>query len=174
MKYGSYQSAEEYEEAIREERERNPDTLFDVVAHTKYMQCKFGLANLYRDFELRYGTPIWKRYGAELESRLPNPVRCPAGEPLNSIQKIIRFRSKQKQDRFTLEGFDIDEVKDEELRHFLKSHRCYPSRSFLFKDFRHAYNYAQGKPAKLRYAQNITIKADANEVPQLHKWSGVQ
>jgi hypothetical protein len=171
MKYGSYQSAEEYEEAIREERERNPDTLFDVVAPTKYMRCKFGLANLYRDFELRYGTPIWKRYGAELESRLPNPVRCPAGEPLNSVQKIIRFRSKQKRDRFTLEGFNTDEVEDAILRRFLVQRL---DGIFRFKDFRHAYNYAQGKPAKLKWAQNVTIKADANGVPQLHKWRGVQ
>tara|TARA_R100001126_G_C4752987_1_gene113964 strand:- start:50 stop:568 length:519 start_codon:yes stop_codon:yes gene_type:complete len=171
MRYGSYQSAEEYEEAIREERERNPDTLFDVVAPTKYMQCKFGLANLYRDFELRYGTPIWKRYGAELESRLPNPVRCPAGEPLNSIQKIIRFRSKQRMDRFTLEGFNADEVKDAHLRSFLTQRL---DGVFTFKDFRHAYNYAQGKPAKLRWAENITIKADRKDIPQLHKWSGVQ
>lgn len=171
MKYGSYQSAEEYEEAIREERERNPDTLFDVVAHTKYMRCKFGLANLYRDFELRYGTPIWKRYGVELESRIPDHVRCPADEPLNSIQKIVRFRSKQKQDRFSLEGFNTDEVKDAHLRRILTQNF---NGIFVLKDFRHAYNYAQGKRAKLKYAKNITIKADANGVPQLHKWGRIQ
>ena len=167
MKYGNYQSAKEYEEAIREERERNPDTLFDVVAPTKYMQCEFGLANLYRDFELRYGTPTWKRYGVELESKLSNPVRCPAGEPLNSIQKIIRFRSKQKWDRFALEDFNADEVKDAHLRSLLTQRL---DGVFTFKDFRHAYNYAQGKPAKLKRATNVTIKADANGIPQLHKW----
>jgi hypothetical protein len=168
MNYGDYQSEEEYHSAIEHERRENPDTLFDIVIPTKYMKVQTGLVNTNRDFELRYGRPYWRKYGVELDERIP--LHFPAGDSLRSTQKIISFRSKQKQDRFTLEGFDIDEVKDEDLRHFLKSHRCYPARSFLFKDFRHAFNYAQGKPAKLKWAKNITIKADRRGIPQLHRW----
>ena len=170
MIYGQYKSADIFLEAIKQEMKANPDILFDVVLKTKYMKVQTGLLNMNRDFELRYGVPHWRQYGVELDERIG--LHFPAGVPLRSIQKLVSFRSKQKQDRFKLEGFDIDEVKSEDLRHFLKSHRCYPPRTFLFKDFRHAYNYAQGKPAKLKWATNITIKADKNGIPQLHRWDG--
>ena len=111
--------------------------------------------------------PSSRLYGVVVDER--TEVHLPVGDPLRRILETIRFRSKQKQDRFRLEGFDIDEL-NEDLRHFLKSHRCYTPRTFWFKDFRHAYNYAKGKPAKLKWAKNITIKADKNGIPQLHKW----
>ena len=94
------------------------------------------------------------------------PIFFPAGKPLKTTQQIISFRNKQKRDSFTLEDFDTDEVKDSWLRWFLTNRL---ENTFRFKDFRHAYNYAQGKPAKLRWAENITIKADRNGIPQLHR-----
>jgi hypothetical protein len=166
MKYGEYATAQEYNEALEQEHKANPDTLFHVVLSAKYMNAETGMANINRDFELRYGIPCWKRFGVELEMRMDAPIFFPAGTPLKTTQQIISFRSKQKRDSFTLEGFDPDEVKDEWLR-FLLTKRF--DGKFRLKDFRHAHKYAQGKPAKLRYAQNITIKADRNGIPQMHR-----
>lgn len=166
MNYGEYATAQEYEEALEQEHKANPDTLFHVVLSAKYMNAQTGIVNISRDFELRYGRPCWKRFGVELEMRMDAPIFFPAGKPLKTTQQIISFRNKQKRDSFTLEGFDTDEVKDEWLRWFLTNRL---ENTFRLKDFRHAYNYAQGKPAKLRWAENITIKADRNGIPQLHR-----
>ena len=57
MKYNTFRSGEEYEAAIEEERQRNPETLIDIVLPTKYMEVRTGLAQSRRDFELRYGVP---------------------------------------------------------------------------------------------------------------------
>jgi len=167
MNYEQYNSAQEYESAIGHERQKNPDTMFDVVIPTKYMKVQTGLVNLNRDFEIRYGVPHWRRYGVELDERIH--LHFPAGVPLRSIQKTVSFRTKQKGDRFTLEGFNIDDVNDKHLKWYLKERG---EGVFLLKDFRHAYNYAMGKPAKLRRATNITVKIDKDGIPQLHRWDG--
>ena len=166
MNYGEYATAQEYQEALEQEHKANPDTFFHVVLSAKYMNAETGLTNMSRDFELRYGIPCWKRFGVELEMRMEEPIFFPAGKPLKTTQQIISFRSKQKQDKFTLKGFDTDEVEDEWLRYLLTNRW---EKTFRLKDFRHAHKYAQGQPAKLRYAPNITITADRNGIPQLHR-----
>ena len=168
MNYEAYNSEAEYEAAIEAERQSNPETLFDIVLPTKHMVVKTGLAQGRRDFELRYGVPNWKRYGVELESRAKHPILFPAGKPLQTNEQIIAWRSKQKKDSFTLKDFSTPEVKDEWLRWFLTTNL---ESEFKLKDFRHAYKYAQGKPAKLFHAPYVTIKADENGIPQLHKRS---
>jgi len=166
MNYKTYNSEEEYEAAIEAERQINPETLFDIVLPTKHMVATTGLAQSRRDFELRYGAPQWKRYGVELDST--DPVFFPAGKPLQTNEQIIAWRSKQKKDRFTLKDFSTPEVKDEWLHWLLTTNL---ENEFRLKDFRHAYKYAQGKPAKLFHAPYVTIKADENGIPQLHKRS---
>ena len=164
--YEAYNSEEEYEAAIEAERQSNPEALFDIVLPTKYMVVITGLAQRRRDFELRYGVPQWKRYGVELELRAKHPVFFPAGKALHTNKEIITWRSKHKEDSFTLKGFSTADVKDEWLRWYLNTHL---ESEFRLKDFRHAHKYAEGKPAKLFHAPYVTIKADENGIPQLHK-----
>tara|TARA_R100001015_G_C4576335_1_gene133560 strand:- start:416 stop:916 length:501 start_codon:yes stop_codon:yes gene_type:complete len=166
MNYKTYNSEEEYEAAIEAERQINPETLFDIVLPTKHMVATTGLAQGRRDFELRYGAPQWKRYGVELDSK--DPIFFPAGKPLHTNKEIIAWRSKHKEDNFTLKRFPTADVKDEWLHWLLTTNL---ENEFRFKDFRHAYKYAQGKPAKLFHAPHVTIKADKNGIPQLHKRS---
>lgn len=162
MDYEAYNSEEEYEAAIEAERQSNPETLFDIVLPTKHMVVTSGLAQGRRDFELRYGAPQWKRYGVELDGT----VLFPAGKPLHTNKEIIAWRSKHKEDSFTLKGFSTADVKDEWLHWLLTTNL---ENEFRLKDFRHAYKYAEGKPAKLFHAPYVTIKADENGIPQLHK-----
>jgi len=163
MNYNEYRSEEEYEAAIEAERQRNPETLIDTVLSTKYMVVSTGLCNSTRDFELRYGMPIWKRYGVELLN-LPH---YPAGMPLTSTQEIIRYRTKVgKRDSFILKGFDVDKVEDDAFRQQVSS--SYEG-GLRLRNFRDAYNYSMGKSVNLPHS-NINIKADSNGIPQLQKW----
>jgi len=162
MNYETYNSEEEYEAAIEAERQSNPETLFDIVLSTKYMVVKTGLCQSTRDFELRYGMPLWKKYGTILQE-----IHFPAGKPLTSIQEIIRYRTKVgKRDSFILKGFDVDKVEDDAFKQQVISGYDGVLR---LRNFRDAYNYSMGKSVNLPHS-NINIKADSNGIPQLQKW----
>tara|TARA_R110002051_G_scaffold325769_1_gene431016 strand:+ start:1994 stop:2518 length:525 start_codon:yes stop_codon:yes gene_type:complete len=172
MKYGTYTTAEEYEEAIEKEQEENPDTFFDVVLNTKYMRAVTGLCNSNRDFELRYGRPTWRRYGIEIDSR--TPLFFPAGKPLKTVNEIKRFRTKNgKRDRFIIEGFSIDNIGDYRLEKLVNREDGWPLKlatpiyQLFLKDFTAAWNYAMGKPASLK-AHDVKIKQGIDGMPQLN------
>ena len=161
MEYGKYKSEKEYHEAIEEERKVNPDTFHDIVLGMPFMTAKTGLNATNRDFELRYGRPLWKRYGVQL---LNLPI-FPAGMPLTTTQEIITYRNKGR-DSFILKGFDLDKVEDEIFRQQLRSNY---EGALRLRNFRDAYNYSMGKTVNVPHS-NINIKADSNGIPQLQKW----
>jgi len=162
MNYETYNSEEEYEQTIAEERQNNPDTFFDIVLSNKYMSVKTGLSQGTRDFELRYGRPIWKRYGTILQD-----IHFPAEKPLITTQEIVRYRTKiGKRDAYILKDFDVEKIEDDIFRQIVVS--GYQGKLRL-RNFRDAYNYTLGKVVNLPHS-NINIKADSDGIPQLQRW----